>query len=97
MIAVGTGVEKSSNSLQYLQARLHRLTGIRWARSGWSVDATARVTIRTPRIVRCAALAVRRRILVIERMASSLLLQHMARISRIVLHSLLIQRRRAWL
>ena len=39
--SVGTGLEKLSNSLQYVQARLQRLMGIKWASKGWSVDTKA--------------------------------------------------------
>ena len=36
--SVGTGFEKSSYSLQYAQAKLHRRIGMMCAKMGWSVD-----------------------------------------------------------
>ena len=38
---IGTGGEKSSNSLQYVQARLHRRTGMICTRKGCSVETSA--------------------------------------------------------
>src|SRR5437763_324647 len=45
MISVGTGLEKSSYSLQYSHARLQRRIGIIWASRGWSVGASDRTSM----------------------------------------------------
>ncbi len=50
IVSVGTGLEKSSYSLQYLQARLQRRMGIMCANSGCSVETRARSISRAPRI-----------------------------------------------
>src|SRR5581483_4433357 len=52
------------NSLQYLQARLQRRTGMMCARSGCSVERRAWATARIPRILRYAFLNRRRRVVV---------------------------------
>src|SRR3984885_10238663 len=59
--SIGTGFEKSSNSLQYVHARLQRRIGMMCASNGWSVEAMARTAIFAPRRLRCRALARRRR------------------------------------
>src|SRR5436190_4679432 len=57
MISVGTGLEKSSYSLQYLQARLQRRMGMICASSGWSVERNAPAILPAPRNARDAALS----------------------------------------
>jgi hypothetical protein len=47
--SVGTGFEKSSNSLQYLQARLQRRVTTTWASMGWLGDLKALATKRISR------------------------------------------------
>src|SRR2546430_8463664 len=61
MLSVGAGLEKSSYSLQYSQARLQRRIGIMCARRGCSVETRARTTSRTPRMLRESAFMRRRR------------------------------------
>jgi hypothetical protein len=56
----GTGGEKSSYSLQYVQDRLQRRMGIIWAMMGWSVPSAPFKTKRLSRIHRVKAFALRR-------------------------------------
>src|ERR1035438_619541 len=56
----GTGGEKSSYSLQYVQDRLQRRMGIMCAMMGWSVLIAPRTTVLNSRSRRVKALAVRR-------------------------------------
>jgi len=48
MTSVGTGFEKSSNSLQYLQARLQRRMGMIWASSGCSGERNPQAILLHP-------------------------------------------------
>src|SRR5689334_8536080 len=48
IVAIGTGSDVLSYSLQYVHARLHRLIGTMCTRTGCSVDAKARVVCFTP-------------------------------------------------
>src|SRR5215469_4196864 len=56
IISRGIGFEKSSNSLQYLQARLQRRIGMICAITGWSVEATPFAIILSSRMRRLAAI-----------------------------------------
>ncbi len=60
MTSVGTGGEKSSYSLQYVQDRLQRRMGIMCAMMGWSVPSAPRTTRRLSRSHRFKPFAVRR-------------------------------------
>src|SRR5216684_8275758 len=60
MISAGTGFEKSSYSLQYVQARLQRRMGMMWAITGWSVDSTPLASIRHSLNLRLSARLSRR-------------------------------------
>ncbi len=52
IVSSGTGLEKSSYSLQYLQARLQRRMGMMCAMMGWSVEANPLAIILNSRIRR---------------------------------------------
>src|SRR5215469_178542 len=60
--SVGTGLETSSYSLQYLHARLQRRIGMMWASKGWSVETIARTTSLAPLRLRRASLILRPRL-----------------------------------
>src|SRR5580704_15691878 len=62
MVSSGTGLEKSSYSLQYSHERLQRRIGIMCARTGWSVDATPLASTRNSRSRRLEAMMRRRRL-----------------------------------
>src|SRR5208283_3047715 len=47
--ASGTGVDTSSNSLQYVQSRLHFRMGIMCTRIGWFSDTSALLIIQSSR------------------------------------------------
>jgi len=47
--ASGTGAETASNSLQYVQARLHRRIGTICTRMGWCLETIARANMRDSR------------------------------------------------
>src|ERR1700732_2735716 len=66
MVSVGTGLEKSSYSLQYSQARLQRRIGIMCASRGGSGENSARKTPRVPRTVRNMDFKRRRKIVRVE-------------------------------
>jgi len=52
--SVGTGLEKSSNSLQYVQERLQRRVGIIWASTGCRVESSPFAIIFHSRSRLCA-------------------------------------------
>src|SRR5271157_4671016 len=60
MVSSGIGLEKSSYSLQYLQARLQRRIGMMCAITGWSVEATPLAIMMISRTRRFAAMTRRR-------------------------------------
>jgi hypothetical protein len=60
MTAVGTGGEKSSYSLQYVQDRLHLRIGIMWAMMGWSFPNPPFTMVLSSRSRRVKAFALRR-------------------------------------
>src|SRR6266849_5799479 len=66
MVLVGTGLEKSSYSLQYSQARLQRRMGMICASRGWSVEVNAWAIIRAPRMLRWNAFRRRRTMVRVE-------------------------------
>src|SRR5215472_11383330 len=52
---VGTGFEKSSNSLQYVQERLQRRVGMICTSSGCRIERSPFASMRASRSLRCAA------------------------------------------
>src|SRR5580704_778000 len=56
IVSSGTGLEKSSYSLQYSQESLQRRIGMMCARIGWSVDAKPLAIIFNSRIRRLEAI-----------------------------------------
>ncbi len=48
-VSVGTGFEKSSYSLQYVQDRLQRRMGMMCAMMGWRVDIAPQAIMRNSR------------------------------------------------
>ena len=60
IVSNGTGLEKSSYSLQYLHARLQRRIGMMCAITGWSVETIPLAIILNSRIRRFAARTRRR-------------------------------------
>src|SRR6478672_4470109 len=72
MVSIGTGGEKSSNSLQYVHARLQRRTGMICASSGCSVSVKARAILMAPRRLRCTALMRRRKVVRLVGMNTSI-------------------------
>src|SRR5579871_2035162 len=54
IVSSGTGLEKSSYSLQYSQDRLQRRMGMMCARMGWSVERSPLVMTRSSRMRRLA-------------------------------------------
>src|SRR5579871_6736735 len=54
IVSSGTGLEKSSYSLQYSQDRLQRRMGMICARMGWSVERSPLVMTRNSRMRRLA-------------------------------------------
>ena len=60
MTSSGTGLEKSSYSLQYSQERLQRRMGMMCARIGWSVEASPLAIIFNSRSRRLEAITRRR-------------------------------------
>src|SRR6478736_6674696 len=73
MVSVATGLEQSSYSLQYSQARLQRRMGMMCASSGWSVEASAFAIMRAPRRLRWSAFRPRRILVPLEGMFTALL------------------------
>src|SRR5947207_12199435 len=59
-VSVGTGFEKSSYSLQYVQDRLQRRMGIMCAMMGWRVDIAPQAIIRSSRSLSAKDRALRR-------------------------------------
>src|SRR6185312_8664337 len=73
MASVGTGLEKSSYSLQYSHARLHRRVGMMCANRGWSVEANAPAIMRAPRKLRRSAFKRRRTVVPVDGIVTTLL------------------------
>src|ERR1700682_1759103 len=73
MASVGTGLEKSSYSLQYSHARLQRRVGMMCANRGWSVEANAPAIMRAPRKLRWSAFKLRRTVVPADGMITALL------------------------